>query len=209
MDALTASSVPEFRPQRPWRALLASGIVASAGLIWLVRSSTTSEPDTVAALPPARPLAAPSRTPAAVAPATAVPVPTTEATGTNATKSNSAGFTDSFKSALSGTSDMILVAVHISPPDALVFKSGRRLGTGDVTVNVVPGTKTTLVAQLDGYTPRTVVLDGTNTSVNIVLRRAPAGRATDTSSQSKPNNGAATGDAPSNSTSPSGFNPYD
>jgi hypothetical protein len=94
------------------------------------------------------------------------------------TNDNSSGLADSFKAALSNTPDAVSVAVHVSPPNANVFKYGQQIGTGDVTVNVVPGTKTTLVARLDGYLPRTVVIDGTSKSVNIALRRPEASRAT-------------------------------
>jgi hypothetical protein len=102
---------------------------------------------------------------------TAAAVSTAPATSpTNA----SPGLADSFKAALSDTPNATQVTVRVSPSDASVFKHGRHLGKGVVTLDLAPRTRTTLVAQLDGYTPRTVVLDGSNTSVNIVLNRAQA-----------------------------------
>lgn len=64
------------------------------------------------------------------------------------------------------------MTVHVSPPNAVIFKRGQRFGTGAVTIKVVRGIKTTLVARLDGYLPRTFVVDGTYSSVNIALSRA-------------------------------------
>jgi hypothetical protein len=126
----------------------------------------------------------------------------------------------SVKSALSGTADTVPVTVHVSPPNAVVFKNGQSLGTGEVTVNVAHGTKTTLVAQLLGYLPRTVVVDGTNKSVNIVLSRpesapvtvarpAPAQKAAafSTKSTEGASKNAETGAVPSDSTSASGSGP--
>jgi hypothetical protein len=216
-------SAGAFRNQTPWRALLAAAIVALAGVIWLVASSTSSEPDTVAALPPAPRTVTPSRAPAAL-PRAVRPPSTAEGTATPATSGD--------PSTLSGAADTVPVTVHVSPPNAVVFKSGQPLGTGEVTVNVVRGTTTTLVAQLLGYLPRTVVVDGTNKSVNIVLNRpesapvtaAPAQKAAASSPKWKPDrtaparvgepsegasNNAETsaGDVPSDSTRASGSKP--
>jgi hypothetical protein len=187
--------VPEFRTQKPWRALLPVGIAAGVGLIWLAARSTPSSPLTVAELPQARAVAAASHAPPVVAPAAVAPAPSAEMAGIEAT----------------ATPETIAVTVHISPSDDFVFKDRQRLGKGDVTVNVAPGTKTTLVARLDGHTPRTLVLDGSYTSVNIVLSRAEASRAEPgSSSPSKPaREVAASGDAPAAASSPSEFNPYD
>jgi hypothetical protein len=208
IDAPPAYAVPEFRSPGPRRALLASGIFACAGLIWFVGTSAQSEPDNVAELSPPRALPAAARTPAAVMPAAVVaaPVPATQAVEAQAANTNSAAVS----SALSAASEPSPVTVHISPSDAVVFKYGRRLGTGDVAVDVAPGTKITLVAQLDGYTPRTVVLDGSNKSVNIVLSRVQTRRATATSSASKANGAGESADSPTSSApDPSHYNPYD
>ncbi|HVJ21207.1 MAG TPA: hypothetical protein VM686_37605, partial [Polyangiaceae bacterium] len=165
-----------------------------------------SAPVTVAEPPRA---AAPSRTPAGPAPAAvSPPAPGAGAVGTSAAEP--AKLADSFKTALSETADTIAVTVHISPSDAAVFKDRQRLGQGEVTVNVARGTKITLVAQLDGHTPRTLVLDGSYNSVNIVLSRAEATRVKTTSSPAKPPKAVSTGgEAPSAASGPAGFNPYD
>jgi hypothetical protein len=223
VDPPAELSAAAFRAQKPWRALAAAAIVVLVGVIWLVASSISSESDTVAALPPASPKQAPSRAPAALSRQAVKQSSTTTATVTPATNPNPSGFADSFKSALSGTADATPVTVHVSPPNAVVFKYGQRIGTGEVTVNVARGTKTTLVVQLDGYLPRTVVVDGTNASVNIVLSQMTPQQksvAASSSPKSKSNNSAVaragepsegteknedtrSSDAPSNSTSAS------
>ncbi len=183
LDAPSASSIAVLRGQRRWQAQIAVGVAACVGLIWLVASSASSAPDTMAELPQARPLEAPSPAPAAPAPVTATP--SSEATATLVANNNALGFADSFKAALADTPattpattpvSTIAVTVRISPSDATVFKSGRRLGRGNVTVNVPSGTKITLSAERDGYSPRTLVLDGSYNSVNIALKRAQARR---------------------------------
>jgi len=88
------------------------------------------------------------------------------------------GIIESAESAILGTENTVLVAVHITPPNAVVFKGGERFGTGDVTLEVARGAKTKLFARLDGYLPRTIVVDGTKSSVNIVLSRAQSARPT-------------------------------
>jgi hypothetical protein len=158
----------------PRRILLAAAIVALAGVIWLVASSTRSKLDTIAAAPTAVQIVRPARAAAAQL-AAAVKPPSTAATP--ATSSPAPGLIESAQSALLGTDDTVLVAVHVSPPNAVVFKGGQRFGTGEVTVEVVRGTRTRLFARLDGYLPRTIVLDGTKSSVNIALSRPQSARA--------------------------------
>jgi hypothetical protein len=159
----------------PRRILLAAAIVALAGVIWLVASSTRSKPDTIARAPTAVQIVRPARA-AATQLAAAIKPPSTAATP--ATSSPAPGLIESAQSALLGTEDTVLVAVHVSPPNAVVFKGGQRFGTGEVTVKVVRGTRTTLFARLDGYLPRTIVVDGTKTSVNIALSRPQSARMT-------------------------------
>jgi hypothetical protein len=121
--------------------------------------------------------------PAPAAPAPAITAtPRDEASATSVANNDSVGFADSFKAALADTPattpvGTIPVTVRISPSDASVFKSGRHLGRGEVTVNVPSGTKVTLSAERDGYAPRTLVLDGSYNSVNIALKRAQTSRA--------------------------------
>ena len=156
------------------RTLLAAAMVALAGAIWLVTSATRSEPNVAAALPTPAPTVKPTVAPAAPPPAAISPPPTAAASATPVTSGQPAGLVESAKSALLGTEDTVSVTVHVSPPNAVVFKQGQRFGTGEVTVNVARGTKLTLFARLDGYLPRTFVVDGTYNSVNIALtRRAP------------------------------------
>jgi hypothetical protein len=160
-------------PRLPPRStLLAAAIVALAGVIWLVLSSTSSKPDAIAAVPTAVQIVRPTRAAAARLPSTA------KAAATPATSAHAPGLVESAQSALVGTEDTVLVAVHVSPPNAVIFKGGQRFGTGEVTVKVVRGTRTTLFARLHGYLPRTIVVDGTKSSVNIALTRPQSARAT-------------------------------
>jgi hypothetical protein len=203
-----AFSAGAFRTPPPWRALLGAAIVALAGVIWLVARSATSEPDAVAALQPGPATVTPSRAPAAsVLPRAAVrPPPKAEAVATPVTSGDRSGLAESVKAALSGTDPSVPVTVHVSPSDAVVFKAGQRLGAGEVTVNVTPGKKTTLVAQLRGYLPRTIAVDASNKTVNIVLSRPPSASAREPIGASK-NTNTSTRDVPSGSTSASDSEP--
>jgi hypothetical protein len=190
LDATTTSSIPEFRARGPRRAAIALGTAASAGLIWLVAGAIISA-DGTAESPLAHPMTQASPAVAALSPAAVPPAPRVEPAGTSEAIAKPAPAL-SAESALPQTPGTISVAVHISPPDAFVFESGRHLGRGDVTVQVAPGAKVTLVAQLKGYRARSVVLDGRYTSVNIALRRAQASRsAASLSTRERPEEGAA------------------
>jgi hypothetical protein len=158
--------------------LLAAAVVALAGVIWFAVRSTGSKLDTVAALPTAAPIVQPSRALAAP-PETAVKPPSiVEATATPVTSGQAPGLVESAKSALLGTENTVLVTVRVSPSSAVVIQDGQRVGTGEVTVKVARGIRTRLFARLDGYQPRTIVIDGTKASVNIVLYRPQTARAT-------------------------------
>jgi hypothetical protein len=171
--AFSAEAVQSFRPRPPWKALLAAAIVALAGAIALAVRSGNSEPPPIAASPPPKPIATLSRAPAPPPPAVTAP-PAPEASAAPA----GSGFAASFASALSGSAaDSVAVTVHVSPAGAAIFRHGERLGADEVTVNVPKGGKTTLVAQLEGYLPRSIVVDSTTKSVNIVLSRPDASRA--------------------------------
>jgi hypothetical protein len=161
-----------FRLQTPQRALLVAAIVASlAGVIWLVVGAAGSEPATLAARPSAAP-AVMRVPPPAASPLAAVSPPSTAAAAAQpVTTGEPADLLAAVKSGLSDSEDAVPVTVHVSPHNAVVFNQGQRFGTGTVTLNVVRGTKTTLVARLDGYVARTVVVDGTYSSVSIALKR--------------------------------------
>jgi hypothetical protein len=161
----------------PRKILLAAAIAALVAVIWLVVSSTRSKPNAIAALPTAPPVVQASRAHPAQ-PAAAVKPPSTGTTATPVTSGPAPGLVESAKSSLLGPDDTALVTVRISPSNAVVFKDGQRFGTGEVTVNVVRGTRTRLYARLDGYLPRTIVVDGTKASVNITLSRPEPARVT-------------------------------
>jgi hypothetical protein len=176
VDLLPARSSRAFRiPRRS--TLLAAAVVALSGVIGIVVSSLGSEPETIAALPAPALEVKPTRLPVAP-PEPAIPPPSTaEARAASGTSGNPSGLVESAKVALAGAEDTVSVTVHVSPPNAAVFMRGQHFGTGEVTVKVLRGTKMTLFAQLDGYLPRTIVVDGTSKSVNIVLKRPQSVRA--------------------------------
>ena len=189
-------------PLRRTLLAAAAAIVAFVSVILIVVSSSKSEPVAVAAPPPAAPKAKP--TPATVAPPTVVrPSGTAEATGAPVTSGQRPGLVESAKSALVGTENAALVTIRVSPPNAVVLKRGLRLGTGTVTINVARGTKTTLSAQLYGYVPRSFIVDGENSSIDIDLSRLPSANFTP---KSKPDKATSAG-AESGSASDPNYEP--
>ncbi len=177
LDAEPELSSTAFRDPGPRRALMAiGGIVACAAAIALVARSSAFAPDTSAELSSPRPVAAAPPAAAARTPAPLTPPPTAEGATPAAVDGTPSGAAASSEEVASDAPLSIPVALHLWPPDASLFEAGRRLGTGDVTVAVAPGTKITLVARRGGYKPRTVVLDGSNVNVHIALSRAPGRR---------------------------------
>jgi len=155
--------------------MLAAVMVALTGVIGIVMSSVGSKSETVAALATAAHAVKPSPVPAAPPQPAVRPPSTSMAAVTPVTSAQPSGLVDSAKLALAAE-DKVSVTVHVSPPNAAVFMRGHHFGTGQVTVKVVRGTKTTLFAQLGGYLPRTVVVDGTSKDVHIVLKRPQSAR---------------------------------
>jgi hypothetical protein len=161
LDSSPAIDAEAFRPRRPWRVLLAAaGVVAAIVLGLAIRSRSSDAVDGASAVAPH-----PTQTQAARArpapPPAATPAPTPEAPAPSAAPAT--------PSATDG--DATSVTVHVSPAGAVLFRHGERLGIDEVTVEVPRGGRMTLVAQLDGYLPRSVVIDTSTKHVNIVLSR--------------------------------------
>jgi hypothetical protein len=140
--------------------LVTGKITPSDALDWLQRQRAA-----VTASPTAETTGTPATPPTAAATATA----TADTTATPATSGDAPKLADSSAPSPSGTAETVAVTVRVSPPDAVVSKDGRPVGTREVTLNVVSGTTTVVVAQLRGYVTNTVAIDGTKKSVDIVM----------------------------------------
>jgi hypothetical protein len=174
----TEVELPDFRRRQPGGAmfatLMASAAVIVAGVAWSQRVSS-GEPVTAGVVAPASERRAPERAPE---PRSSAPVPSPAAPATNEVASMPAPAV----AADAGTTPQkdvtgVAVTVKVVPAAAVVFRAGRRLGTGVVEVSVEPNVKQRFTALHDGYAPANFTLDGSRDSVTIVLRRAAKPRA--------------------------------
>jgi hypothetical protein len=67
------------------------------------------------------------------------------------------------------------VSVRTVPP-AIIFESGKRVGSGTIQINVAPPNKKRLTALLDGHAPQNFTLDGSRPAVTIMMK--PVGKST-------------------------------
>ena len=74
-----------------------------------------------------------------------------------------------------GDTIRFLVSVRTVPP-AIIFESGKRVGSGTIQINVEPTNKKRLTALLDGHAPQNFTLDGSRPSVTIMMK--PVGKST-------------------------------
>lgn len=65
------------------------------------------------------------------------------------------------------------VKVHLVPLDAQIYHKGKLLGTSGTAVEVPAGERLLLLVARDGYWPRKLILDGTESVVNLGLRERP------------------------------------
>jgi hypothetical protein len=68
---------------------------------------------------------------------------------------------------------LVNVTIKTVPPGAVIFRAGKRVGTSGVEVTLERDEKLRLTALLNGYAPANITLDGSRTTVTIMLRRAP------------------------------------
>jgi hypothetical protein len=76
-----------------------------------------------------------------------------------------------FAQALSATPKTVTVTVHVTPKGSIIFEHGRRIGMNTVQVNVEHGEKKRLVALMDGYAPRRIVVDDSAENMDVELTR--------------------------------------
>jgi hypothetical protein len=82
------------------------------------------------------------------------------------------------------------VTVKTVPTGAAIFQAGKRLGTGQVELDVQPKVKLRLTALLDGHRPLNFTVDGTRETVTLMLRpiqsKAEASTTSDRSVEADP-----------------------
>jgi hypothetical protein len=76
-----------------------------------------------------------------------------------------------FAQALSETPKTVTVTVHVTPKGSIIFEHGRRIGMNTVQINVEHGEKKRLVALMDGYAPRRIVVDDSAENMDVELTR--------------------------------------
>jgi hypothetical protein len=70
-------------------------------------------------------------------------------------------------------SNTVAVSVKVIPSQAVIFRAGKKLGSGTIEVSVDPNAKQRLTALHDGYAPYNFTLDGSRNSVTVRLKPAP------------------------------------
>jgi hypothetical protein len=158
-------------------AIAAALVVTSVA--WIRLSADAGNPSTTSREPAAKPVtAAPALAPKEVTPPgpkAAENVPQAPPTPAAASGANSAqpALAGAFAAALNKSGTSVVVSVRTVPP-AIIFESGKRLGSGTVQLNVEPEHKKRLTALLDGHVPQNFTLDGTRDSVTIMMK--PVGK---------------------------------
>ena len=181
-----------FRPRSVGRTAFAvfagcAAVFVVASVAWN-RASHRSEP--VAERLPER---APALAPAGPSPVS-VPSPATPAPATVTTTSAPAPEQPGDKSGEKATA-AVTVTVTAVPKEAVIFRAGKRLGTGVVRVSVEPKVKQRFTALLDGYAPSNFALDGSRDAVTIVLKRVQKRRVTTAHESDSPYDDEPAGDA--------------
>jgi hypothetical protein len=67
----------------------------------------------------------------------------------------------------------VTVTVKVIPESSVIFRAGKRLGTGTIELGVERGAKERLTALHDGFLPSSFTLDGSRDAVTVRLRRVP------------------------------------
>jgi hypothetical protein len=69
-------------------------------------------------------------------------------------------------------SSAVSVTIRVIPARAVMFRAGKKLGTGTVQVSVEPMAKQRLTALHNGYEPCNFTVDGSRNTVTVRLKRA-------------------------------------
>jgi len=94
------------------------------------------------------------------------------------------------------------VTIVPTPADATVTVDDKNLGTGEKTIEIPPSGTLTVRVERAGYTSRTVIVDGNNSTVAIQLDREVAAPVTRPGRPPPPRVNAANGTAPARSATP-------
>jgi hypothetical protein len=119
---------------------------------------------------------APEKPPAPKPEPAAAPAPPPAATATNVTASPPVPGEPAVAGSNEKAPATVSVTVKVVPEDAVIFHAGKRVGAGVVEVSIENNVKQRFTALLDGYVPSNFVLDGSDTSITIMLKRAPKPR---------------------------------
>jgi hypothetical protein len=174
--------------RRSGSKVIAPAVIAAALIVtsvsWIRLSADAGHSGTPQAEAPSkRPAAAaPAANPAPKPPEPATPVPAapapapspaepTSATTAPATtpSAQSPELAGAFAAALNKTPTSSLVSVRTVPP-AIIFESGKRVGSGTIEVNVEPTIKRRFTALLDGHAPQNFTIDGSRPAVTIMMK---------------------------------------
>jgi len=171
--SLAPSSGPPGAAAAParsrWLVVAAAGgaALAVAAGVWLTLGraplpSPAAAPDAVAVAEPGaveRAVAA-TQSATAASPAASAPVEPEPAASASSGVPAAAG------------QEPVRVRILISPPTGRVIEKGKRVGYSGVEVEVMPGKRRIFEIQHDGYTPRRLVVDGSEPEIRIGLRPA-------------------------------------
>lgn len=67
----------------------------------------------------------------------------------------------------------VTVTVKVIPESSVIFRAGKRLGSGAMEISVEHGAKERLTALHDGFLPSNFTLDGSRDAVTVRLQRVP------------------------------------
>jgi hypothetical protein len=171
---------PDFRRYQIGPAVIVSAMVAAVALI--VASVARSQFPRVAA--PSHeivPAPAPQETVAQAPPEPRSPAPSATAT-TSTFPPAPPRETPIEPAATTG----VTVTVRVIPESAVIFRAGKRLGSGSIQLSIAHDAKERLTALHDGYVPSNFTLDGSRDSVTVRLQRVPSPQASATDESDSP-----------------------
>jgi hypothetical protein len=194
--------IPDFRPRRRGRAVVAA-VVASAAVVvvaggaWNRLTTTPKYLVHYREVPAER---APAKAPAPPNPTPAPPPAATVATAAAAAPAAEKAGSETLEKAVS----TVTVTVKTFPEESVIFRAGKRLGSGVVEVDVERGVKERFTALHDGYLPSNFIVDGSRDTVTVRLKRPakprPAPGAQDNPYGAAPGTDATTASAPAPTT---------
>lgn len=172
----------DFRRHQVSPAVIISAMAAAVAL--LVASVVSSQfprvaapsPEVVVTQTPKAPLAQPLPEPQS-------PTPAPSATVTTSAGPSASSHENPVETA---RPNAVTVTVKVIPENAVIFRAGKKLGTGATEVSVAHDTKERLTAFHDGYIPSNFTLDGSRATVTVRLQRVPSPQASASDASDSP-----------------------